>query len=440
MSEPTGSAEHATSRSHHRVLLACIAVLALSTCTAVPPGLYRDPNLTSFQGQQDAPPLPNLPEAEPVDGSGASLAQQGARQPVNGQAPGSDGEFAPIQTLQPTLRLSGDEASGSESVEAALSVEGVRFATAIGVGQLPVASSQGVTTVEAAVIEPHGFRVFTPQITADATDVWQRISEGDVALTHDTGRELDAELGERLPAGGDDGTVRIGAFASNGIPPVADAVMIADTAEEIDFAGRLELLVSLHPDADPDAVAADLTEATGLETETIEQPETQQADQQAAGHSQRGVPASSQQIEPFSYQSIGDGMIQIDPGWVQRHIVSANVPVFGTVTCHRAMIPQLRAALNEIVQRELTHLINTSQYGGCWVPRHIMFNPQRNLSMHAWGLAIDFNVASNQYGASPQLDPRIVETFQKWGFSWGGNWSTPDGMHFELRTLMNVPG
>ncbi|HWL66491.1 MAG TPA: M15 family metallopeptidase [Actinomycetota bacterium] len=34
------------------------------------------------------------------------------------------------------------------------------------------------------------------------------------------------------------------------------------------------------------------------------------------------------------------------------------------------------------------------------------------------------------------MDPRIVEIFAKWGFAWGGHWSTPDPMHFELSRLL----
>ncbi len=58
--------------------------------------------------------------------------------------------------------------------------------------------------------------------------------------------------------------------------------------------------------------------------------------------------------------------------------------------------------------------------------------------MHAWGLAVDFNVRGNEFGNhNPEMDPRIVEIFERWGFVWGGRWSTPDGMHFELGALLD---
>lgn len=62
--------------------------------------------------------------------------------------------------------------------------------------------------------------------------------------------------------------------------------------------------------------------------------------------------------------------------------------------------------------------------------------PQPRISQHAWGLAFDINVPGNQYGATPTLDMRIVEIFRSWGFTWGGDFSTPDGMHFELSRIV----
>lgn len=142
------------------------------------------------------------------------------------------------------------------------------------------------------------------------------------------------------------------------------------------------------------------------------------------------------QLEPFAYTDLGDGMILIDRSWVGRRIVTAEVPVLGRVRCHEAMIPQLAGALTEIEERGLAHLLDTSDYGGCWVPRRIDWSPHRPLSNHAWGLAIDINVSTNQLGRTPLLDRRIVDVFERWGFGWGGDWSRPDGMHFELVSIV----
>ena len=61
------------------------------------------------------------------------------------------------------------------------------------------------------------------------------------------------------------------------------------------------------------------------------------------------------------------------------------------------------------------------------------------LSHHAWGSAIDLNVSANPLGGPSHQDPRLVEVFRKWGFTWGGDWLTPDPMHFELQAPTAVP-
>jgi hypothetical protein len=45
---------------------------------------------------------------------------------------------------------------------------------------------------------------------------------------------------------------------------------------------------------------------------------------------------------------------------------------------------------------------------------------------------LDINVAQNPYGAEPRMDRRVVEVFERWGFTWGGRWLVPDAMHFEF--------
>ncbi len=147
----------------------------------------------------------------------------------------------------------------------------------------------------------------------------------------------------------------------------------------------------------------------------------------------RGV---SRLFGSFSYRIHPDGRISADPAWARTHIRSRNVAILGTVHCHRLMLPQLARALREIERTGLARLIDRSQYGGCYVARTILWDPSNPPSMHAWGLAIDLNVSTNGYGERPQMDPRIVAIFEKWGFAWGGRWKTPDGMHFELAALL----
>ncbi|MGE5226549.1 MAG: M15 family metallopeptidase [Planctomycetaceae bacterium] len=125
--------------------------------------------------------------------------------------------------------------------------------------------------------------------------------------------------------------------------------------------------------------------------------------------------------------------LRMSGAWRAAHIVTASVPILGSVTCNAALIPQLRGALMEAQRRGLASLIHTNDYGGCFAPRIIPGSIGHALSAHAFGGAIDINVHDNLVGAVPHQDPRLVAIFQRWGFTWGGWWMRPDGMHFEFQ-------
>jgi hypothetical protein len=125
--------------------------------------------------------------------------------------------------------------------------------------------------------------------------------------------------------------------------------------------------------------------------------------------------------------------LRMSGAWRAAHIVTASVPILGSVTCNAALMPQLRGALQEVERRGLASLIHTDDYGGCFAPRIIPGSIGHALSAHAFGGAIDINVHDNLVGAVPHQDPRLVAIFQTWGFTWGGWWMRPDGMHFEFQ-------
>ena len=130
--------------------------------------------------------------------------------------------------------------------------------------------------------------------------------------------------------------------------------------------------------------------------------------------------------------------IEPDARWVRDNIRTETVPVMGRVTCHRLMLPQLRGALQEVVDAGLASTLTT--YDGCYVPRFIERNPSRSISLHTWGIAIDMDASTNYRGIRGTMDPRVVEIFKRQGFVWGGDWAYTDPMHFELGTLLERPG
>ncbi len=122
--------------------------------------------------------------------------------------------------------------------------------------------------------------------------------------------------------------------------------------------------------------------------------------------------------------------LTIQPSWVERNIVTTRVPLLGTVTCHRKLIPMVRGALREIARTGLGSEIKV--YSGCWAARTVARSSTAPPSYHAYGAAIDINAPFSPYGSPPNMDPEVVRIFEEWGFNWGGDFLIPDGHHFEF--------
>ena len=128
-----------------------------------------------------------------------------------------------------------------------------------------------------------------------------------------------------------------------------------------------------------------------------------------------------------------DGVwITTEPEWREENIQNKRMPILGITRCHRLMWEPLEGALNQILEEGLEEYLSIEEWkssGGCYAPRRInRFEAGGSISRHAWGIAIDINTKSG-------YPPRIVEIFNDWGFAWGGTWTSPDEMHFELRDL-----
>jgi hypothetical protein len=146
-----------------------------------------------------------------------------------------------------------------------------------------------------------------------------------------------------------------------------------------------------------------------------------------------------QRFGEFAIRPADGDEVEIEQSWIDRSIVTVDLPAVGLFQCHRMVVPYVRAALAEVDRSGLTSMLDPTDFqlaGGCFNPR---FNrggdPGFSLSRHAWGIAVDFNPSSNQYGSEPTMPAAIVDIFRGWGFSWGGTWAVPDGMHFEWQTL-----
>jgi len=130
----------------------------------------------------------------------------------------------------------------------------------------------------------------------------------------------------------------------------------------------------------------------------------------------------------FIARPTSGGNLAIGPGFGGQ-LETRHVPLLGKITCSERLMPQLIGAMKELQRVSLGHLIHDN--AGCLSARFLNHDPEAGISHHSWGVAVDINVSENPFGAPPVMDQRVVRIMEDWGFTWGGRWIVPDGMHFE---------
>ncbi|MBB1150446.1 M15 family metallopeptidase [Myroides sp. NP-2] len=129
-----------------------------------------------------------------------------------------------------------------------------------------------------------------------------------------------------------------------------------------------------------------------------------------------------------------------------RNIVTVQVPQLQAlfphlqhIRFHRKGVSQLLDFFQAIERQGL--LTKVMSFGGSYVPR-LVRGSTTVLSNHAFGTAFDLNVAWNPWQEQPALlgalgsVREIVPLAHAHGFYWGGHFTKPDGMHFELVRLL----
>lgn len=156
-------------------------------------------------------------------------------------------------------------------------------------------------------------------------------------------------------------------------------------------------------------------------------------------------------VPPFGLQGVLDTFGNIydymkddgtlDPRWEAEQLTRVRLPfaiplswdrskLVQNLFCHKKwteFIPEVFATLE---RERLRKKINT--FGGCFNLRSKRTSGK--LSTHSWGIAIDLNPEMNQQGSSGNMYPGVVEIFQRFGFTWGGDWvgRSKDPMHFQF--------
>ena len=144
------------------------------------------------------------------------------------------------------------------------------------------------------------------------------------------------------------------------------------------------------------------------------------------------------------------GVARANPAWQKANLVRVRLPwrahaawdkglAIRSLQVHRLAAPSLQRALEAVWMRagesqaEIDRL-GLSSIGGGYNWRPVRKGAQ--LSTHAYGCAVDFDPHRNALGDSqPNLaaseNRYVIEAFRQEGWVWGGQWPTPDGMHFQ---------
>jgi hypothetical protein len=253
------------------VLAVAMALTLLAGCSAEHAQILPSEAVVDLASP---PALPALPEPPPPPEPVAIATPEPARLDVaDASSPASEPPaFAlePVETLLPEIVLTDpDGAPLDDAVMAtALATPGVSFATALSLGPLDVTLPDGRRgRLTVAGVDPAGFRVLVPQITADAPELWQRLTEEDLVLTPERAEDLALGLDDVVDTAA--GPLAVRGIAALGQPAVASAVLDQGAARELGLGEPSTLLVAVEPQAWPDEVADALAGALGLESTLV---------------------------------------------------------------------------------------------------------------------------------------------------------------------------
>jgi hypothetical protein len=134
----------------------------------------------------------------------------------------------------------------------------------------------------------------------------------------------------------------------------------------------------------------------------------------------------------------------VDPAWIAKNISARKIASISSISgvpyrgieLHKLVLPHFETLVAAWAKEGLLPLILT--WNGGFVPRFRRGQADKKvLSAHSWGSAFDINARWNPFRKKPApLNTegcviKLVTVAKKLGWVWGGDWQSPDGMHFE---------
>lgn len=276
--------------------------------------------------------------------------------------------------------------------------------------------------LDTIAIDPVSFGRFAPP---DARASIESLEPGDALLTESSAKLRQLTTGATMELRG--GVVEIAGVIDDTAGAGAELLISTADATRLGVITPRYLLISHPSDARP-AVTQSIAEHAGSRSIRFRSP----VETTWMRHGDAVTPPVyvKQAYGEFAYRDRPGRDVEIDPAWVDAHIVDAHVPILGQVRCHRATIEPLSEALGALAEENLGHLVDPGGFAGCWSARRIAVGEP--LSRHAWGVAVDLNIGGNPRGSFSTQDPRLVEAMRAAEFTWGGLWLIPDPGHYEL--------
>lgn len=203
-------------------------------------------------------------DARPSRGDAAPRTAEpaAARPPAPAEPPPLE-DFGAVVAQRPSVRVDG--VAADDPLALTLGHQAVRFATVVRTSTVAVRGADGhLHEIRVAAVDPRGFRVLTPQITADAQGLWQHLVDGAAIMDHGAAERLGSQLGGEVVLA-DRPALRLGGVAALGDPVPADLVVSTETGHRLALEGALSILVATGEVSKPSRVAGELAELLGAE-------------------------------------------------------------------------------------------------------------------------------------------------------------------------------
>lgn len=366
-----------------------------------------------------------------VDG-GASATRQAERVPA---------DVSDVVTVYNSGNLRSDVADRSTAAARAAGAS-VAFGRAASVGMLAV--SRGASAVQvppAGFAYPMGTTVLPTDVVAQTmgADVSQLLAADAVVMGQLTAGLRGAQAGDSVTLVGASGapiTFRVAAVLTDAQVGGTELLMSPAAADRLGITQLSRAVIWGFPTRA--AIDAAMS-SNGLVSTSIRIRRSWDA---ADPDDTLGMAATKAALGEFAYRVNANGSVSQDDAWVAaslpagRELLNGSIPI--RARCHNVVKPAIQSALAEVAAAGLAGTINVGDAntaGGCHLARFNRLTPDSSLgslSRHSWGMALDTNtIGSCQGCAPPDMNCRTVQIFRKYGFAWGGNFLTPDGMHFE---------